>query len=633
MAQGKKKRKIADKKLANKPGNKQVEKTLETTTEEIVKSVPEKRKETENKKKTPTLQEKKTTETKKKVEQTPKSRKEKATEDTNKKKTTKEPKVKDEINKKTAKEKSSETKAKTTTTKKKNSTSKNKDEQKSTTKKAEQKTNASKVKVQTKKAETKTETKKQTSEAKPKSKAYEKKETTEKNLKKENQKSKTPKKKEISSNKKEVEKKASTPKKETSKATKEKRKKEEPKQEKKATNKITKEQIQEIWKRIISFLLLVAKNSKKYAIKFWDFSKVQAKKCQKGLIHIYNFLKVVLGKIKIQCGKLYKVLKEKYKEHRKNRKRKKEEKRSKRIALKEQKEISKKILKYQKEQVEESNSKKDVQVAEEQEHREKKKHKFPKSIILLMLFIVAYLVATMLPYGTKEYVSGASGKIIDVPKLTKLKEECCNFKATFTSIRSAKSLEKEMENLIASYQKLNCDNKSYIYNPKGDYTITEYSITKGVIFNELNITYGKGNSCELDTTFKKLELLPNSFNIEDAKKDGNYVITNEKIFNSDSYKKFMQEVENKNPNTLRIVRTNEEGDLLITDVEYMSDGKIKVTYDKTRDRNNQDNYIMAYKYDHIGIYKNKLYAYNGTHLNDDVIKGKSAYYLIDIPVE
>lgn len=615
MAQGKKKRKIADKKLANKPGNKQVEKTLETTTEEIVKSVPEKRKEAENKKKTPTLQEKKTTETKKKVEQTPKSRKEKVTGDTNKKKTTTEPKAKDGINKKTTKEKGSETKAKTTTTKKKTATSKNKDEQKLTTKKAE----------------TKTETKKQTSEAKPK--ANEKKETTEKNLKKENQKPKTPKKKEISSKEKEVEKKASTPKKETTKAAKEKRKKEISKHEKKATNKITKEQIQEIWKRIISVLLLVAKNSKKYAIKFWNFSKVQAKKCQKGLIHFYNFLKVVLGKIKIQWGKFYKVLKEKYKEHRKNRKRKKEEKRSKRIALKEQKEISKKILKYQKEQVEESNSKKDVQVAEEQEHREKKKHKFPKSIILLMLFIVAYLVATMLPYGTKEYASGASGKIIDVPKLTKLKEECCNFKATFTSIRSAKSLEKEMENLIASYQKLNCDNKSYIYNPKGDYTITEYSITKGVIFNELNITYGKGNSCELDTTFKKLEFLPNSFTIEDAKKDGNYVITNEKIFNSDSYKKFMQEVENKNPNTLRIVRTNEEGDLLITDVEYMSDGKIKVTYDKTRDRNNQDNYIMAYKYDHIGIYKNKLYAYNGTHLNDDVIKGKNAYYLIDIPVE
>ena len=190
-----------------------------------------------------------------------------------------------------------------------------------------------------------------------------------------------------------------------------------------------------------------------------------------------------------------------------------------------------------------------------------------------------------------------------------------------------------MEQLIASYQKLNCDNKSYVYNEKGDYTITEYSLKKGKIFNEITITYGKGNSCELDTTFKKLEFLPNSFSLEDAKKDGNYVVTKEKIYNPEAYTKFMEEVEKKNVNTLRIVKTNEEGDLLITDVEYLKEGKIKVTYDKTRDRNNKDNYIMAYKYDHIGIYKNKLYAYNGSALNNDVIKSKNAYYLIDIPKE
>ena len=93
----------------------------------------------------------------------------------------------------------------------------------------------------------------------------------------------------------------------------------------------------------------------------------------------------------------------------------------------------------------------------------------------------------------------------------------------------------------------------------------------------------------------------------------------------------MEEVEKKNPNTLRIVKTNEEGDVLVTDVEYLKEGKFKVTYDKTRDRNNKDNYIMAYKYEHIGSYKNKLYAYNGSTLNGDVVKTKNAYYLIDIP--
>lgn len=615
MAQGKKKRKINDTKTNGKK-------------EELKKKIQSKEEPTTNsaKKEEKEIVKEKTQVAKKRTSTTQKSSKEEIKITSTKEK--KEPVKKEE---KTNNQKET----KTTTSPKKQVEKKSSEKIKKT-----ETTNQTKEKKVEEKKKTSTTTAKKKPEAQ-KEKASTKKTTeTEKKEKVETKSNNTPKKKtsttkkknEKTSSKTTIEKKKNSTTKETAKAKSSKEKKKPiplKKQTAKKEKKLDKQQIKKIGKQIIILLQTFFKKVKQQSIKFFAFSKVQAKKGKQILIKITIFLKKVLTKLGKLCNKFYKFLKEKYKIHKEKRKKKKEEKHSKKIALKEQKENDKKILTYQKEQTLVSNAK---NTKEEKEiEAPKKKKRIPKSPIVLGILIILYFGATTLPYGTKEYISGASGKKLIVPKLTKLKEECCNYKATFTSIRSIKSLEKEMEQLINSYQKLNCDNKSYVYNEKEDYTITEYSLKKGTIFNEITITYGKGNSCELDTTFKKLEFLPDSFSIEDAKKDGNYVITNEKVYNTEAYTKFMEEVEKKSTSTLRIVKTNEEGDLLITDVEYLKDGKFKVTYDKTRDRNNNDNYIMAYKYDHIGKYKNKLYAYNGANLNNEVIKSKNAYYLMDIP--
>lgn len=284
-----------------------------------------------------------------------------------------------------------------------------------------------------------------------------------------------------------------------------------------------------------------------------------------------------------------------------------------------------KFIELQKTEKEIKKEKEDRTIGEKQ-----KKRRHPvRSIIILGIFLSIFFIGREFSFGIKEYASEASSKIVDVPKFSFLKEECCNFSATFSSIRSVSSLKEELEKILSSYQKLDCDNKNYYYNPVEDYTITDYSIKKGFLLNEFVITYGKGNSCELDTTFKKLELLSDTFSIEDAKRDGNYVISEGKVYNASAYDTFKKEVENHNPNTLRIVTTTKEGDVLITDVEYLKEGKFKVTYDKTRDKNSKQNYIVAYKFEHIGVYKNKLYAYNGV-LNGDVVKTKNAYYLFDV---
>lgn len=258
--------------------------------------------------------------------------------------------------------------------------------------------------------------------------------------------------------------------------------------------------------------------------------------------------------------------------------------------------------------------------------------KAKKRLIILSILFLLLAILLLFPYGKKEYSSEASGKILEVPKFSNLTEECCSYRATFSSIRSYAILKKELEKIIRNYQKLNCDGKTYYYNEEEDFTITEYGINRGFIFNKFYIAYGNGNSCEIDTSLKNIELLPDNYSLENAKRDGSYVIESDTIYNADSYEKFLADVEQTVPTTLRIAKLSQEGDLILIDLQYLENGKYKVIYDGTRDRYNDedDRVIMAYLYEHIGIYKGKLYAYNGDAITNSLLKTENCYYLFDV---
>lgn len=259
-------------------------------------------------------------------------------------------------------------------------------------------------------------------------------------------------------------------------------------------------------------------------------------------------------------------------------------------------------------------------------------HKNKRILIGISLSCLALAILLMIPYGISSYKSGASNKNLDVPKFMKLKEECCNYSATFSSPRSAWALKKDVEKIISGYELLNCEGKEYYYNAKENYTITEYGVKKGLFLNQVYFTYGVGNSCDIDTKFKKLELLDDDFSIEDAKKDGNYVMEGDKVYNKKAYDDFMENVNAKIPSTLRIVTTNAEGDVLITDLEYLSSGKYMVSYDGTREKNTKNpRSIVAYKFEHLKLNKNKLYAYNGNKLVIKKAKKYETFYLLTLP--
>lgn len=251
---------------------------------------------------------------------------------------------------------------------------------------------------------------------------------------------------------------------------------------------------------------------------------------------------------------------------------------------------------------------------------------------LCSIFCLILALVLMFPFGITNYKSEASGKILDIPKFSILSEECCMYNATFKSIRSYSSLKAEIQTIFSQYEKINCEGKDYFYSEKEDFTITDYGLKKGLIFSEYYVTYSKGNVCEVDSTLKNIELLPDHYSLEAAKMDGCYVINNGEEFNVSSYNQFLKDIEEGKESTLRIVTTTSIGDVIITDLKHLSDGKFKVIYDGTRDRENVENnrVMMAYVYENIGIYKDKFYAYNGNAITSKMLETSDVYYLFDV---
>ena len=126
-------------------------------------------------------------------------------------------------------------------------------------------------------------------------------------------------------------------------------------------------------------------------------------------------------------------------------------------------------------------------------------------LILVAIIIASYVIFTYFPFGLQKYQSKNSDITFNVPGFSTFKEECCMFNASFKSIRSTFSIKKELEKELKNYEKVNCNNKTYYYNKNQDFTITEYYVNNGFIFNNFSITFDKGNLCSSSITIINIE--------------------------------------------------------------------------------------------------------------------------------
>jgi len=115
----------------------------------------------------------------------------------------------------------------------------------------------------------------------------------------------------------------------------------------------------------------------------------------------------------------------------------------------------------------------------------------------LIVLLVVLLGVKFLPWGSGNYESELTGATLVVPKLATKEGECCEYAASFKSLRSVWSLEQEIEQILEdNYTEVKClSEKPVYYDEEQDVTIHGYSAKIGFPFNQVIISYQKGRRC------------------------------------------------------------------------------------------------------------------------------------------
>ena len=117
-------------------------------------------------------------------------------------------------------------------------------------------------------------------------------------------------------------------------------------------------------------------------------------------------------------------------------------------------------------------------------------------ISILVGLVLVFIGIKFIPFGTKEATMGANIQKIEVPALSSLESECCTYEATFKTFRGKNSIQKELDNMVDNYMKIDCNGKNAYYDMTHNVTIFEYEVKASGLFTKFTIKYNIGNTCE-----------------------------------------------------------------------------------------------------------------------------------------
>ena len=118
------------------------------------------------------------------------------------------------------------------------------------------------------------------------------------------------------------------------------------------------------------------------------------------------------------------------------------------------------------------------------------------TILIFIVLMIFMICIKFIPFGTKEATMGANITTLEIPKFSTLKEECCTYEATFKTLRSGSSIEKEFKKMLDNYIEVDCNGKKVYFDSKHNITIFEYEIKGGLIFSTFTLKYNLGQTCE-----------------------------------------------------------------------------------------------------------------------------------------
>ena len=110
-------------------------------------------------------------------------------------------------------------------------------------------------------------------------------------------------------------------------------------------------------------------------------------------------------------------------------------------------------------------------------------------VIVLLAFILIFLLVTLATNKTffKTTYIGAQKQEIFIPRFSYFKDECCMTAATFYSLKSKKTLQKEIDNYLKDFEYFE-DDSTYGYQ-NGDLFIQKYEVLDKLIYRKIIITY------------------------------------------------------------------------------------------------------------------------------------------------
>ena len=102
-----------------------------------------------------------------------------------------------------------------------------------------------------------------------------------------------------------------------------------------------------------------------------------------------------------------------------------------------------------------------------------------KVMIFISILVVIFLIfigIKFIPLGTKDAMMGANITKIEVPSLSSLESECCEYEATFKTLRGKNSIQKELDNMVSNYMEVDCNGKKVYYDMTHNITIFDYEV-------------------------------------------------------------------------------------------------------------------------------------------------------------
>lgn len=158
-----------------------------------------------------------------------------------------------------------------------------------------------------------------------------------------------------------------------------------------------------------------------------------------------------------------------------------------------------------------------------------------------------------------------------------------------------------------------------------------------------NVDYSQDTITNLDdfynlklTKEKNIKNLTKNYSIDDAIKDGCFVIDHAKVYNDNLYTLFMDNYNHKKTSFMRIVTPTIEGDPILYDVVYFEkNNKLYLVIDNTRDNftTKENQTITMHEYNQIGNYQSEgneyLVLYN-EEITEESFNKNQAFILAKI---